>query len=203
MPRFKTGLAVLVPALFVLTISCGPKRDEPVETAKPAAEPAAAAAPAAQPATARAELKGPDGTSHGTVTFSEENGAVEIVADLSGLPPGSHGFHLHEGTECTPPDFKSAGGHFNPTNAPHGGPTDAEHHAGDSGNIEIDASGNGHLELSTSLLTVAPGPNSAVGHAVIVHEKADDLKTQPSGDAGARIACGIVVAEGAATAGQQ
>lgn len=104
-----------------------------------------------------------------------------------------HGFHIHESGDCTAADFTSAGGHFNPTNAPHGGPDDAEHHAGDLGNIEIGEDGTGTLDLASSMLTLDAGAtNSAVGKAVILHAGQDDLETQPTGDAGARLACGVV-----------
>ena len=86
----------------------------------------------------------------------------------------------------------SAGGHFNPTGAPHAGPMAAMHHAGDLGNIEIGANGKGDLDITSTMLTVAPGPNSVVGRSVIFHEKADDMTTQPTGNAGGRLACGVI-----------
>ncbi len=147
------------------------------------------------PLVAKAKLAGKAGTDlTGSVTFTEQGGKVTIEAHVMGLAAGKHGFHVHEKGDCGDADFKNAGGHFNPTGAPHAGPMDAQHHAGDLGNIEIDANGHGMLEISTAMLTVAPGPNSVIGRAVIVHEKADDLKTQPTGDAGGRVACGVVSA---------
>ena len=112
--------------------------------------------------------------------------------DVAKAPPGTHGLHVHEKGDCSDPEAKSAGGHFNPTAMPHAGPMDAQHHAGDLGNIEVKPDGTGHLEISTSMLTVNPGPNSLVGKAVIFQEKADDLKSQPTGDAGGRLGCGDV-----------
>ena len=129
----------------------------------------------------------------GTVHFYQMGNRVRVIARVAGLVPGrEHGFHIHEQGDCGDADFKNAGGHFNPTGAAHGAPGDAAHHAGDLGNIEIAADGSGMLSVSTSLLTVAEGPNSVAGRAVILHEKADDLKTQPTGDAGGRIACGVI-----------
>jgi Cu-Zn family superoxide dismutase len=127
----------------------------------------------------------------GTVTFTAAGGEVKVVADITGLTPGKHGFHIHEFGDCSSPDAKSAGGHFNPGNHQHGAPEAADRHAGDLGNIEADASGKAHLELTDKVMKLS-GADSIVGHAVIVHEKADDLKTQPTGDAGGRVACGVI-----------
>src|SRR5262249_8199177 len=124
---------------------------------------------------AHASLQSSSGVG-GTVSFSEEAGEVKMDVHLSGVPAGEHGFHIHETGACSSPDYKSAGGHFNPPGAPHGAPADAQHHAGDLGNITIGADGHGMLTISSKMLSVAPGPNSVVGKAVIVHEKADDLK---------------------------
>jgi superoxide dismutase, Cu-Zn family len=127
----------------------------------------------------------------GTVTFTAAGDEVKVVADITGLTPGKHGFHIHEFGDCSAPDAKSAGGHFNPTNHQHGAPDATDRHAGDLGNIEADASGKAHLEMSDKVMKLN-GSDSIVGHAVIVHEKADDLKTQPTGDAGGRVACGVI-----------
>ncbi|MEO8504351.1 MAG: superoxide dismutase family protein [Acidobacteriota bacterium] len=157
---------------------------------------AAVTSAAAADLKASATLSGKAGAKvSGTVTFTEHAGTVTADAHLTGVAAGKHGFHIHEKGDCGDVDFKNAGGHFNPTGAQHGAPTDAQHHAGDLGNIDIDVNGHGTLEISSSMLTVTDGPNSVVGKAVIVHEKADDLKTQPTGDAGGRIACGVVNAE--------
>jgi superoxide dismutase, Cu-Zn family len=132
------------------------------------------------------------GTAGGTVTFTQAGDTVTISAQLTGVAAGVHGFHIHEKGDCGDADFKNAGGHFNPAGKNHGAPSDADRHAGDLGNLEIAADGSGSLTISTSLLTVAAGANSVDGRAVILHEKADDLKTQPTGDAGGRIACGVI-----------
>jgi Cu-Zn family superoxide dismutase len=127
----------------------------------------------------------------GTITFTKAGEEVKVVADLTGLTPGKHGFHIHEFGDCSSPDAKSAGGHFNPYHHQHGAPDAADRHAGDLGNIEADASGKAHLEWSDKIMKLS-GDDSIVGHAVIVHDKADDLKTQPTGDAGGRLACGVI-----------
>jgi Cu-Zn family superoxide dismutase len=132
-----------------------------------------------------------DNKVEGTVTFTKTGDEMKVVADLTGLTPGKHGFHVHEFGDCSSPDAKSAGGHFNPTNAPHAGHDIEMRHVGDLGNIEADASGKAHLELTDKKMTFS-GENSVVGRSVIVHEKADDLKSQPTGDAGGRVGCGVI-----------
>ncbi len=127
----------------------------------------------------------------GTVTFTKAGEDVKVVANISGLTPGKHGFHIHEFGDCSAPDAASAGAHFNPTKHQHGAPDATDRHAGDLGNLEADASGKAHLELTDKAMKLS-GDDSIVGHAVIVHEKADDLKTQPTGDAGGRLACGVI-----------
>src|SRR3954462_15464853 len=127
----------------------------------------------------------------GTVTFTASGETVKVVADISGLTPGKHGFHIHEFGDCSSPDGKSAGGHFNPGNHQHGAPDATDRHAGDLGNIEADATGKAHLEVTDTVMKLS-GSDSILGHAVIVHEKADDLKTQPTGDAGGRLGCGVI-----------
>jgi superoxide dismutase, Cu-Zn family len=143
---------------------------------------------------ARAILEARSGSSlAGTASFTETKGnGVHVVIDVTGVPPGTHAAHLHEKGDCSAPDAASAGGHFNPGTAPHGAPDATRHHAGDFGNMTVGADGKGHIELDTTLLTVAPGPSSVLDRAVLVHAKEDDLKTQPSGNAGGRIGCGVV-----------
>jgi Cu-Zn family superoxide dismutase len=140
-------------------------------------------------------MKGKAGSKiSGTVTFTETANGVAVTAHLTGIEgSGPRGFHLHETGNCSAADFSSAGGHFNPTGAAHGAPDSPEHHAGDLGNVEVGADGTVHLERVSTMLTVASGPNSVVGRAVILHEKADDLTTQPTGNAGGRVACGVVI----------
>ena len=127
----------------------------------------------------------------GTVTFTRVENGIQVMAVIRGLEPGLHGFHIHEFGDCSAPDGKSAGGHFNPAGAPHGGPMSAKRHVGDLGNITADASGQAQLEVVDPYLELE-GLNSIIGRAVVVHGKVDDLTSQPSGAAGARIACGVI-----------
>jgi Cu-Zn family superoxide dismutase len=127
----------------------------------------------------------------GTVTFVKEANGIKVTADIEGLKPGIHGFHIHEVGDCSAPDGSSAGPHFNPMNKHHGAPTDTMRHVGDLGNLEADKDGKAHLEWLDTLITFE-GTNSIIGRSVIVHEKADDFKTQPTGNAGGRLACGVI-----------
>jgi Cu-Zn family superoxide dismutase len=126
----------------------------------------------------------------GTITFTKSGDSVQVVADITGLTPGKHGFHIHEFGDCSAADATSAGGHFNPMKKPHGAPDASERHAGDLGNIEADSTGKAHLDLKDNMLKFS-GENSILGRAVIVHEKADDW-SQPTGNAGGRVACGVI-----------
>ncbi len=126
----------------------------------------------------------------GTVTFTQMGDTVQVVADVTGLTPGKHGFHIHEFGDCSAADASSAGGHFNPMKKPHGAPDAAERHAGDLGNLEADSTGKAHLELKDNMLKLS-GENSILGRGVIVHEKVDDW-SQPVGNAGSRLACGVI-----------
>jgi Cu-Zn family superoxide dismutase len=129
----------------------------------------------------------------GTVAFTQEGDRVHVVGDVVGLAPGStHGFHIHEFGDCSAPDASSAGDHFAPKGKAHGAPNAATHHAGDLGNIQADASGNARIDLRVAGPTVGRGDTTILGRALVLHEKADDLKTQPSGNSGARIACGVI-----------
>ncbi|MFQ6115445.1 MAG: superoxide dismutase family protein [bacterium] len=128
---------------------------------------------------------------HGIVTFTKEEGGIRVVARVERLTPGKHGFHIHEYGDCSASDGTSAGGHFNPANMPHAGQTDAERHVGDLGNITADESGSATLDWLDTHLALA-GPNSIIGRGVIVHAQEDDLTSQPTGNAGARIACGVI-----------
>jgi superoxide dismutase, Cu-Zn family len=128
----------------------------------------------------------------GTVTFTEVADGVQIHADITGLTPGNHGFHVHEFGDCSAADASSAGAHFNPTNKPHAGPDATERHVGDMGNVEADASGKATLEYVDHQISLTNDQDSVIGRSVVVHAKADDLKTQPAGDSGARIACGVI-----------
>lgn len=126
----------------------------------------------------------------GTVTFTKTGDTVQVVADITGLTPGKHAFHIHEFGDCSAADASTAGTHFNPMHKAHGAPDSPEHHAGDFGNLEADSTGKAHLELKSNFLKFS-GENSILGRGVIVHEKVDDY-SQPVGNAGGRVACGIV-----------
>lgn len=131
-------------------------------------------------------------TASGTVDFREmADGSVEVTVRLTGVPPGVHGFHVHENGSCADAG-NAAGGHFNPGGNPHGAPSDPAHHAGDFGNVTADPQGVVNSVFTTRSVTVSPGPRSVVGRAVVLHANPDDLQSQPSGDAGARISCGVV-----------
>ena len=128
----------------------------------------------------------------GTVTFTEEADGIRVQANVTGLTPGKHGFHVHEFGDCSAADGSSAGGHFNPTNQPHAGPDATARHVGDMGNIEADSSGTAKLDYVDHHISLTNNERWVIGHAVIVHEKADDLKSQPTGNAGGRVACGVI-----------
>jgi Cu-Zn family superoxide dismutase len=135
----------------------------------------------------------------GFVLFTPRDHGVEIKADISGLTPGKHGFHIHEFGDCSAPDGGSAGPHFNPEGTPHGAPGAAASHAGDYGNLEADASGHAVLKYVSHRITLDQSATGVLGRSVIVHEKADDMTTQPTGAAGGRIGCGVIIVEGANT----
>jgi len=130
----------------------------------------------------------------GTVIFTVVEGKVRIHAEISGLTPGKHGFHVHEVGDCSDPAGKSAGGHFNPEGMDHGGPHDAIRHVGDLGNLEADENGVAVMDTEDTLVALE-GPNSVIGRSVIIHADADDLSSQPTGAAGARVACGEIEAD--------
>jgi Cu-Zn family superoxide dismutase len=129
----------------------------------------------------------------GTVTFRQSGSKVRVVANVSGLVPGrDHGFHIHEAGDCSSGDGMSAKGHFNPFGKPHGHPSSGERHAGDMPALRADASGNARFETELDQMTVAPGAGGIVGRGLIVHADPDDFKTQPTGNAGARLACAVI-----------
>lgn len=131
----------------------------------------------------------------GTATFIEKNGVVTFEAKLSGLKPGVHGIHIHEKADCSAADASSAGGHWNPTFKKHGKWTDAEHHKGDIGNITADEKGNATITLKTDEWCIGCGDatKDILGKGLIVHQNADDFTTQPTGNAGGRIACSAII----------
>jgi Cu-Zn family superoxide dismutase len=129
----------------------------------------------------------------GTVTFTQVGDKVLVVADINGLEPNTrHGIHIHEKGDLSDPGLMSTGGHWNPDHHIHGGPSTSPVHAGDLGNLDADATGHAHLELLLSNVSVGGVKNDVIGHAVIIHAKADDLSSQPSGNAGARVSGGVI-----------
>jgi superoxide dismutase, Cu-Zn family len=127
---------------------------------------------------------------HGQITFTQRGDEVEIVGEISGLKPGKHGFHIHEFGDCSSPDGMSTGGHFNPTKMMHGRPEDDNRHVGDLGNVDADEGGKATINMRDKVIKLN-GPTSIVGRAVIVHANPDDF-SQPVGNAGGRVACGVV-----------
>jgi len=205
----KQSRLLVFTALCVLALGvtfawgCQPKNQEMSEDQTPAAteevsQPQEMPAEQTDSKVAETHLQDADGNDLGTVTFTEnDDGTVTMVADLHDVDgAGAHGIHVHENGECSAPDFKSAGGHFNPKGTDHACPPTAPRHAGDFGNIDISADGTGHLELTSDLITVTPGDTSVVGKAVILHGGEDDCTSQPSGAAGPRIACGVIATSG-------
>lgn len=133
----------------------------------------------------------------GSVLFSDSPQGLEVQARITGAPPGKHGFHVHEFGDCSDAG-KAAGGHFNPRGTPHGFlPEDRKQkaHAGDMGNIEIGPDGSGTLTLTLPEVSLSGGEHNVAGRAVILHEKPDDF-SQPTGNAGSRIGCGVIVITG-------
>ncbi|MFQ5648638.1 MAG: superoxide dismutase family protein [bacterium] len=139
-----------------------------------------------------AKLSATEGNeAHGTVTFSEVETGVRVVARFEGVPEGDHGFHIHQFGDCSSGDGKSAGGHFNPDGVDHAGPDAELRHVGDLGNITANADGVAEKDYVDTMLAFE-GARSIIGKGVILHANPDDLTTQPTGAAGARIACGVI-----------
>ena len=148
--------------------------------------------PTGPSATAKLEARSGSRVS-GTVQFTQHGDHVLVRAEITGLAPGQeHGFHVHDKGDCSAPDGMSAAGHFNPSAKPHG-PQDSAHHGGDMPALKADAYGKAVASFRLEGVTVADGANSVVGRSLIVHKDPDDYKTQPTGNSGARIACGLIV----------
>ena len=132
-------------------------------------------------------------TVKGTIVFDRLGANAMLVrARVAGLTPGTHGFHIHEYGDCSGDDALSAGGHFNPFKAQHGGWMTSDRHAGDLPVLEADASGNAVLAVQLDLISLEGGPGDIVGKSVVVHQDPDDYKTQPAGGSGNRVACGVI-----------
>ena len=159
---------------------------------------ACAATSEQQAASAVAKLSAKGGSqARGEIKFTQAGSRVRIVGEVTGLAPGAKGLHIHEKGDCSAADATSAGAHFDPRepknwSTRHGGPHTAERHAGDLGNIVFDQNGKAVVNLMVGGIAVDRGPIGIIGRAVVVHFEADDLKTDPTGDAGARAACGVI-----------
>jgi Cu-Zn family superoxide dismutase len=127
----------------------------------------------------------------GVVNFTKEDKGIRVVADIHNLSEGKHGFHIHEYGDLSMSDGTSTGGHFNPDGKKHGSPTDMERHVGDLGNVTADSKGDTHLDMTDTLISFE-GPHSIIGRGVIVHAGEDDFVTQPTGNAGKRVAYGVI-----------
>lgn len=151
------------------------------------------------PPAAVATLTDSSGRRAGSAVMVQHGGGVRVLLDVNGLPPGSKAVHFHEVGQCVPPSFNSAGRHFNPTQAEHGLKNPRGPHAGDLPDITIEASGRGHLEVTTNRISLGKGPNSLLdgdGSAIVIHEREDDGRTDPDGGSGARIVCGVLIPRG-------
>lgn len=149
------------------------------------------------PKSAHADIMDAQGNKVGTATITPAREGVRIAVDVQKLPPGTHGIHIHTVGKCDGPAFTTAGGHFNPTNAHHGmnSSEDPHPHAGDLMNLEVGADGTAKATLRATGVTLGDGPNSLFhdgGTSIVIHAAADDYKTDPSGNSGARIACGVI-----------
>jgi Cu-Zn family superoxide dismutase len=149
-----------------------------------------------EPLRATAALQSTKGSkAFGEATFEEVDGRTRVIVFAQGLKPDAeHGFHIHEAGDCSSGDGMSAKGHFNPHAKPHGDPKSPERHAGDLPALKSDKSGRARVDVTMDIITVGPGPASVVGRGLIIHADPDDYKTQPTGNAGARLACGVIKA---------
>ena len=196
--RFALTLSLVAVATLA---ACASKKPAPVDTPAPvAAAPAAEVPKITEPYFGRTKLAvatlspAASGTAMGVVNFSVSGSNVDVHVQVSGLVPGSvHGFHVHETPNCASADFMSAGGHFNPTKQPHG-PQGGPHHAGDMPSLLADPAGRIDTTFTVNNVVLG-GPEGFVGHAVILHAGPDDYATQPTGNSGGRIACGVIAAQ--------
>jgi Cu-Zn family superoxide dismutase len=145
---------------------------------------------------AKADLLNTKGEPVGTATFTEKANGVQLDLKVSNLPPGLHGFHIHSVGRCQAPDFASAGPHFNPEGRQHGWDNPQGHHLGDLQNLNVGPDGKANIRITVPGVTLGEGPKSLLhegGTSLVIHAKPDDGKTDPAGNAGARIACGVII----------
>ncbi|MGD9556005.1 MAG: superoxide dismutase family protein [Mangrovibacterium sp.] len=186
-------------SLVLLMLACNPKQSRTTSSEDStdhamAAHEVPPAQPAAEATFTKAicvlqPTKGNKAT--GVVTFTQSDSGIVVIADIEGLTPGKHGFHIHEFGDLSAPDGTSAGGHFNPENKNHGAPASSMRHVGDLGNLEVGQDGKVHLQIADSVLSLG-GRSSVIGRSLVVHAGEDDLKSQPTGDSGARVAYGVI-----------
>ena len=179
------------PIIAILALTIGATSPAFAQHTGHSPEHAAAKAPAVMNAVA--VLSPASGSSvHGVIRFTQDGAALKVAADIEGLTPGQqHAMHVHECGDCTAPDATSAGGHYNPEGHAHALPVTDERHAGDLGNLTADAGGKAHYEITVTNCSIAGMVNPILGRAVIVHAKPDD-GGQPTGNAGGRVACGVI-----------
>lgn len=190
----RLGTALALAAMAVVSTPAWAQTEQPEPATPTQAQDTAAQSAEAAP-TAKAAMKNAEGKDVGTVTLTQTKAGVLIRAELTGLPPGPHGFHFHQTGACEPP-FESAGGHYNPNNAKHGFMADEGPHVGDLPNLEVGESGSVTLELLSAFVSLDRQSGNTVfdddGTALVIHAGPDDYKTDPSGNSGDRIACGII-----------
>lgn len=181
---------LILTGFVILTMSaCAQLQKNTEET------PAQPAAATVAPTKAQAMLKAANGSKvKGIIHFSEDGQTMKVETLVDGLKPGPHGFHIHETGDCSKADFSSSGGHFNPGHDNHGARESKKRHAGDMGNLVADAKGKANTTVLVEGMTMQSGEQSIIGKAVIIHAGKDDLKSQPAGNSGARIACGVIEA---------
>lgn len=175
---------IIAPAMLALAAGCGS------QTASSGAGGELTAL-----ATAEAVLADSTGRRVGVATFIQRGDGVSIGVSVTGLPPGAHGLHIHERGVCEPPSFESAGDHFAPEDRSHGSEAEGGPHAGDLPNLTVGEHRTGRLGTQSTLVTLGEGDNSLLdddGSALVIHARADDYRTQPSGGSGDRIACGVI-----------
>lgn len=174
-------ITLAIASLFALATTISPTRAVPRQSAL----------------SGHADIVNAQGQKIGTATIHPSGNGVRIDVVISQLPPGAHGIHIHTAGKCEGPAFASAGGHFNPTSKKHGKDNSEGPHAGDLLNIDVGPDGTGKASLTDTDVTLGDGPNSLFhegGTALVIHEKVDDYKTDPSGNSGGRIACGVIQA---------